>query len=67
MFFPPGAERASLCGSLLSCFQEEKGSHGAFLTPVVFQVSLAQNSQYAKSAYFGRACPEPLHLSCLSK
>lgn len=34
----------------------------ALPAPAVSQVPSAQNSQYAKVAYFGVACPEPLHI-----
>ena len=51
-----------LCGSFISCVQEERGDQSVPFVSSVFQVPLAQNNPYAKVAYFGVAYPGTFHL-----
>ena len=51
-----------LCGSFISCVQEERGDQSVPFVSSVFQVPLAQNNPYAKVAYFGVAYLGTSHL-----
>ena len=51
-------------GILSPAFRKKKEGQSV-LASAVFQVSLTQKfNQYAKAAYFGVACPEPLQYLC---
>lgn len=60
---PPGVGRASSkeAEALTSAFREKRGGHNDLFASVILKVSLAQNSPYAKVAYFRVASSASLH------
>lgn len=47
VFRPPWTARHLSQGSFISCFRKEREGQVALLAPIVFQVPLIQNNQYA--------------------
>lgn len=39
--------------------EQHRGGSNLLLTPADSQITVIKNSQYAKGAYSGTACPEP--------
>ena len=46
-------------GDLFSAFRGTKGDQSVLFAPAISQLTLIQNNQYAKVAYFGMAYSEP--------